>query len=140
MSRWVDIALPENYNKFDYSKLLVLHILPVLAKYRGANLKCVYEDYTDIEVKFKNETMAKKATKELNSLFGKFSKEHPEMLYNLKDKSGFKLKPIAMVMPKDYEKTGGRNIVRPDYSFDKKLLKTKKCNLPKMKKTMKNKN
>ena len=140
MSRWVDIALPENYNKFDYSKLLVLHILPVLAKYRGANLKCVYEYYTDIEVKFKNETMAKKATKELNSLFGKFSKEHPEMLSNLKDKSGFKLKPIAMVMPKDYEKTGGRNIVRPDYSFDKKLLKTKKCNLPKMKKTMKNNN
>jgi hypothetical protein len=138
MSRWLDIVLPENYKNFNYTELLLIHILPIIGKYEGSNINCAYESYTDIEVKFKSEAIAKKTAKELNILFKKIEKEHPDMLSDNKIK-GFKLKASATVMPKDYEKTGGRNIVRPDYSFDKNAIKTfKKCKLPSMKKTKKN--
>lgn len=119
MSNKVYIILPEDYNNFDYSKLLVLHILPLLAKYKGTNLNCTYKNFTNIEVKFPDNDKAYKAVKELNNLLKKIKKVNPDMLSTKNNKN----EAIAKLLTNKISKLEN--------------TKTKKCKLPDIKKTKK---
>jgi hypothetical protein len=61
---------------------------------------------TEAEYKFADKTHATKAKNEINKVF----KTLPAFL--------FAGKRIATLMPKSYETTGSRGIVRPDYHYD----------------------
>jgi hypothetical protein len=123
MSRWIIVTLPEDYKENNYQYIYSVFIMPIINKYGGTNNKCVCDGFTESEHKFKSLIIAKKCSKEINTLFKKLLKEIPFIFGNIKNKI---IKPQSMVMPESYEKNGSRTIVRPDYSFDKSY-KAKPC-------------
>lgn len=122
MSTWIVITLPEEYKSKKYYKLYEEYLFPIINRYNGMNHKCVCDGFTESEHKFKTLLNAKKCAKELNSKLKELIKEK---MFNL-DNEKNRMKPIANVMPKYYEKNGERTIIRPDSSYDK-TYKAKSC-------------
>jgi len=110
MSRGFVITRPGKYNKKIYADIL----LPIVKKYEGSKSKCVTETFTESEHRFSNLVKAKNAAKEIKAVLSE-----SKFIF---DKNSI-LHPTASVMPINYEKTGARNIVRPDYSLDLKKVK-----------------
>ena len=119
--RWITITLPGDYQKSSYKNMYSNVLLPIIQKYSGSQNKCVTDGFTESEHAFPDLKSAKSAIKELNKILS-------EMIF---DKKAI-IKPIVGLMPLNYEKTGARNIVRPDYSIDPKY-RAKSCKLPKAK-------
>ena len=124
MSSWIVITLPEEYKVQKYYKLYEEYLFPIINKYRGKQHKCVCDEFTESEHKFSSLINAKKCAKEINMKLKEIIKEG---LFNL-DNEKNRMKPIATVMPKNYERNGDRTIVRPDYSYDKSY-KAKSCGI-----------
>ncbi len=122
MSTWMVITLPEEYKVKNYFKLYEEYLFPIINKYKGINHKCVCDGFTESEHKFTSLEKAKKCAKELNSKLKELIKDKMFDLNNEKNR----MKPIATVMPKYYEKNGERTIIRPDSSYDKSY-KPKSC-------------
>ena len=109
---WITVFLEGDYDTYKYKNVFAAFIHPVCTEFEATHLKCVtYQDMTEAEYKFKDLKTAKAAVKILNKQF----RQLPAFL--------FKGKCVATVMPKDYEKTGSRGIVRPDYHTEN--VKTK---------------
>ena len=112
MSRWITVFLEGDYDTYKYKNVFAAFINPVCHEFVATNLKCVtFQDMTEAEYEFPSLKNAKSAVRILNKQF----RQLPKFL--------FKGKCIATLMPKDYEKTGSRGIVRPDYHAEN--MKTK---------------
>lgn len=113
MSRYVHMLLPGDYHEGKYVNVLKAYINPIVKKNGGDRARCVSDGFTECEWRFEDVLAAKAATKEIRATFKRLMKDTPSLF--LTDTI---LKPSAQVMPSDYEKTGARCIIRPDYSWD----------------------
>ena len=116
--RFITITIPDKiFTKEMYNR----HILSVLKKHKAKSNKCVmagkYGDFSESEHKFTSITNAKAAIKDLKSHL----KE-----YGFPVGKDFFTSIIISVMPANYERTGSRGIVRPDYHQDPGVT-YKKC-------------
>ena len=129
MSRWITIVLPGDYKKNNYQSIYAVYINPIILSHKGSEHKCVYDEFTESEHKFKSLLDAKKRSKELNLLFKKLIKKMPFLF----GKDKFISKPMSYVMAEYYEKYGERTIIRPTIgesgTYKAKLCKSFKSTL-----------
>ena len=118
--RFLTITIPDTLFSKDLYKN---HIMPIIKNHKGINNKCVsagkYGDFSESEHKFDSITSAKSSIKDLT----KHLKEE-----KIPVGKKFMEEIIITLMPPDYEVTGSRGIVRPDYSHDPSV-KYKKCKI-----------
>ena len=116
-SRFITIFIPDTVSTKSVFKL----INPILKKYKSTKNKCIsagkYGNFSESEHKFSSISIAKSAIKDSTNIL---KEEHKFNVGKSMDKI------IFTVMPTDYEKTGSRGIIRPDYHQDKNIT-YKKC-------------
>lgn len=116
--RFITIFIPDSIKLKDVFKI----INPILKSHGATKSRCVsagkYGDFSESEHKFESIVKAKSAIKEASKA--------------LKDAHFYIGKSMTQiifsVMPADYETTGSRGIVRPDYSTDSSV-KYKTCKI-----------
>lgn len=118
--RFLTITMPDTLFSKDLYKN---HIMPIIKKHKGTNSKCASAgkggDFSESEHKFHSITSAKSAIKDL-------TKHLKDEKIPVGKKFGEEI--IIVLMPPDYEETGSRGIVRPDYSYEPSI-KFKKCKI-----------
>jgi hypothetical protein len=120
---YITLTLPDEYKKAKYKNVFAAYITPIIATHKGTRGKCVTADgFTECEWAFASAPAAKAAARALNALFKRLEKESPSLL---RTTGATSLPAKAAVMPATYERTGARNIVRPDYHTEG--LKAKAC-------------
>lgn len=109
---WVTVYLDGDYTKNKYRNVFAAYINVICFDAGATNAKCVtYLDMTEAEYKLPSAKIAKQVAQKLNKVL----RGLPPFL--------IQGKAVATAMPSDYEKTGWRGIVRPDYHSEKLPVK-----------------